>query len=349
MNFVLQCIRCFLILLILFISINVHSQAENFTSAKTDSNYNKNYYSNLNNQFILRFYGLYKTNNVNISKEDMTLEYKPNGVFSIGVGFNYKFLGLGFSFGAPSSAKSNEKYGTTQRLDFQVSIISKAIGLDGFLQIYKGYYIANPNDFIEWKDENYPQLSDMKVLTLGLNAFYLFNSDKYSYRAAFIGNQVQNKSSGSITAGLFGTFDQVKTDNGFVPASLSDSVQTEFDLKSFQAYTIGLSVGYMYTFVFGKGFFLSLAAVPGMGYRHYDLERLDDSKETKDQLAVQLLGRIALGYTMNRLYINFNTIFNVRNYNYKSYNLSLSTEQLRLTLGIRFQTKASKKRNQIHP
>ena len=307
------------------------------------------YYTNLNNQFILRFYGLYKTNNVNLSNNEKTIRYRPNGVFSFGVGFNYKFLGLGISYGAPFSQESKTKKGNTQRLDIQASIISKAIGLDGFLQIYKGYYISNPSDFTEWDNENYPQLPDMRVITLAVNAFYIFNNNKYSYRAAFIGNQVQYKSAGSITAGVFGTFDQVKTDNGFIPTDFSDSINNEFDLKSFETFTIGLSAGYMYTFVFGKGFFLSLGAVPGIGYRHYTLVTLDNTESNKDQIAIQLLGRIGLGFTKNRYFINFNTLFNVRNYTYKSYELSMSTEQLRLTFGIRFQTKASKKQNQYHP
>jgi hypothetical protein len=307
------------------------------------------YFTNLNNQFILRFYGLYKANNIDLTNEGKTVKYRPNGIYSIGVGFNYKFLGLGISYGAPLSQSSKDKKGNTQRLDLQMSMISSSFGLDGFLQVYRGYYLSNPGDFTEWNSDIYPQLPDMDVVTLGVNAFYIFNNKKFSYRAAFISNQVQNKSAGSITAGLFGTFDQVKTNNGFVPAELVDSIQTEFDLKSFEAFTVGLSAGYMYTFVFRKGFYLSLAAVPGMGYRHFKVVATDGTESNKDQIAIQLLGRIALGYTKERFYINFNTLFNLRNYTYKSYELSMSSEQLKLTVGFRFQTKASKKRNQYHP
>jgi len=309
----------------------------------------ESYFTDLNNQFILRFYGLYKANNINLSNGKETVKYRPNGIYSMGVGFNYKFLGLGISYGAPLSQKSKDKKGNTQRLDLQMSMISSSIGLDGFLQVYRGYYLSNPDDFTQWNSDDYPQLPEMDVITLGINAFYIFNNKKFSYRAAFISNQVQNKNAGSLTAGLFGTFDQVKTNNGFVPEDLSDSIQTEFDLKSFEAYTIGLSAGYMYTFVFRKGFYLSLAAVPGIGYRHFKIVELDNVQSYKDQFAVQLLGRIALGYTKKRFYINFNTLFNWRNYDYKSYELSVSSEQFKLTLGIRFQTRASIKRNQFHP
>lgn len=338
------------IIIICIISQILHSQVENgIDNLRDTTTINETYFTDLNNQFILRFYGLYKSNNVNLTNDGKTVKYRPNGIYSIGIGFNYKFLGLGISYGGPLSQSSKEKKGNTQRLDIQASMISAAIGLDGFLQVYKGYYLSNPDDFTNWDNDYYPQIPDMNVLTLGINAFYIFNNKKFSYRAAFIGNQVQTTSAGSLTAGLFGTFDQVKTDNGFVQADLVDSVQTDFDLKSFEAFTVGLSAGYMYTFVFGKGFYLSLAAVPGIGYRHFKVVALDNSQSNKDQLAVQLLGRIALGYTKKRFYINFNTLFNLRNYNYKSYELEMSSEQLKLTFGLRFQTKASKKRNQYHP
>lgn len=215
-------------------------------------------------------------------------------------------------------------------------------------QAYKGYYISNPGDFINWNEKYYPQLPDMRVLTLGISAFYMFNSNKFSYRAAFKGNQIQKKSAGSITAGLFGVFDKIRTDNGFVPKELVDSTDIVFDLKSFQAFTVGVNVGYMYTFVIKKGFFISLAGAPGIGYRHYQLADINNNKNAINQLALQLAGKIAIGYNWKRYMVNFNTNFNLRNYNYKSYELSMLTEQLKLTFAVRFQTKTSKKRNQYY-
>jgi hypothetical protein len=309
----------------------------------------EDYSTNLNNQFILRFFALHKANVVNIRKDDAEVEYRPNGTISIGVGFNYKFLGLGISFGLPQTQSSKEKKGTTQRLDVQLSLFSKALAGDAFLQVYRGYYINNPRDLFTWESVSYPQLPDMQVVTLGVNGYYLFNNDRFSYRAAFIGNQVQTKSAGSVAAGIFGTFDQVRTTNGFVPPELQDSTTAEFDLKSFEALTAGLSAGYMYTFVLGKGFFISLAGIPGIGYRRYRLVDLSDEIRVDNKLAFHFLGRMAFGYNRSRYFINFNALFNVRNYNYLSYRLSLSTEQLRLTFGLRFETKASKKRGQYFP
>ena len=57
-------------------------------------------------------------------------------------------------------------------------------------KIYKGYYQSNPGDFTDWKSDKSPQLPDMDVVTVGLNVFYIFNSESCSKKAAFTRNQV---------------------------------------------------------------------------------------------------------------------------------------------------------------
>jgi len=307
------------------------------------------FYRNLNNQFILRFFALHKANVIELRKDDKALIYRPNGTVSIGVGFNYKWLGLGISLGLPSSKEQIEKYGKTQRIDLQVSIYSKAVGLDAHLQRYKGYYLANPNDYVQWNEDYFPQFPDMNVFTMGVNLFYIFNNNKFSYRAAFVGNQVQKKSAGSVVGGIFFTQDAVTTDSGFIPKEIIDTLWLDFNLKSFKASTVGLTAGYLYTFVIGqKGFFISLAGVPGIGYRKYKISDLEANTETKELIALQLLARMAIGYTRSNYFFNLTAAFNLRNYKYKSYTAGLSTEQIRFTFGLRFETKASKKLNQFY-
>jgi len=295
------------------------------------------WFTDLSNQFVLRVYSLYKTNNVDVSNDSLRVKYRPNGAVSLGIGFNYKGLGLGVSFGVPLSQERKEKYGNTKRFDVQFSLYSKRIGMDGFFQAYRGYYIGNPQEIDEWDHEYFPALPDMRVLTLGFNMFYIFNNKKFSYKSAFVRNQVQNKSAGTITAGLFGNYDAVMTNNGFIPVAYPDSIAGKFDLKEFQAITIGLSVGYMYNFVISPRFFINLAAVPGLGYRHYEIKDLHSKSQADNKIAFHLLARAAIAYDHTNWFLNFTASFNFRNYNYKSYDIEMSTEQLRLTFGWRFQ------------
>lgn len=343
-----------LIFFILFIFILVSpktlkSQSEAIDLFKDDTTTINSYYQNLNNQLILRFYILQKSNSVDLSRDNESLRYRPNGTFSLGLGFNYKWLGLGVSIGIPTSVEQNQKYGRTKRFDLQVNLYSKRIGADAHIQNYKGYYLANPDKFTDWEEDYYPQLPDMNVSTLGASVYYIFNSDRFSYRAAFVGNQVQRRSAGSAVTGLFFSQDEVYTDSGFIPKEIGDTTWTGYDLKSFKATTFGINAGYMYTFVIGqKGFFISLAAVPGIGYREYLIKVIPDSTEIKELVAMHLLGRIAIGYTRSNYFFNLSAGFNLRNYEYKSYSMSLSTDQLRFTFAWRIETKASKKKGQYY-
>ena len=325
--------KVILVLCLLFIQSHT-IMGSNQVSVSGDTTQQKSYYTNLSDKFILRFYAPYKSNTLNVSLDDKQATYKPNGRISLGVGFNYKFIGLGISFGMPISQSSINKYGNTQRIDIQFSLYSRRVGLDGFFQVYRGYYLANPGDFVEWDQDNYPQLSDMRVVTLGFNAFYILNHEKFSYKAAFVRNQIQDISAGTITVGLFGNYDAVLTDNGFIPPSIKDSLNN-FDLKAFYATTVGVSVGYMYNFVINKWFFINLAAVPGIGYRHYKLQDLSNQYQTENKAAIHIMARGAIGYDKRKWFINFTAVFNFRNYQYKSYEINLSTEQLRLSFGIR--------------
>jgi hypothetical protein len=294
------------------------------------------YYDDYTELLALRLYTNTKWNALDIIKDDFTLQLRPNSPTALGLGFNYKSYGLGIAIGIPKSASSNEKYGKTNRFDLQVNAYGKKLGIDGYLQYYKGYYMANPEDFMDWNKEYYPTLPDMEVFSFGLNGFYIFNSKKFSYKAAFVRNQVQRKSAGSITTGVFSQMDIVQTDNGFVPNGVEDSINVNFDLKSFRTVAIGLTVGYLYTWVISKHFFLNVGATPGFGNQTIQLEKLDGTKSTKNEPAAQLSVRGALGYDSRYFYAGITGSVIWRNLKYSGYELDLATQQLRFFIGKRF-------------
>ena len=148
------------------------------------------YIEDLTDQLILRLYTLTKYNSLEIINPNGRMIMRPNGNTNLGVGFNYKGLGLGVAFGRPLSQSSIDKYGLTNRFDMQVSMYGKHIGMDGFIQWYQGYYMANPSDFIEWDKPNYPQVRDLEIFSIGGNGFYIFNRKKFSYKAAYLRNEI---------------------------------------------------------------------------------------------------------------------------------------------------------------
>jgi len=336
MRFLLKSIRNLAIILVMMLGGPTaigQDQTNDQTILPDTSNI---YFSDYSHLLSLRVFTATKWNTLEIHKDGVPLKLKPNSPTSLGVGFNYKSFGLALGFGLPKSASNNAKRGKTKRLDIQANVYGKKFGFDGFTQIYQSYYNLNPEEFIEWESDTFPILGDMQVFSLGINAFYLFNSGKFSYKAAFVRTQIQLKSAGTFTLGIFGHVDLARTDKGFIPGEFPDSLKTNFDLKSFNTIALGISVGYQYTWVISKHFFLNVSLTPGFGYQNIELETIDGNKSTKHAPAAQIAGRSAFGYDTKFFYVGLTGSAVLRNFQYKGYNLDLATEQFKFFVGKRF-------------
>jgi len=150
-------------------------------------------------------------------------------------------------------------------------------------------------------------------------------------------NQVQLKSAGSFTLGIFGNLDMTDTDNGIIPKEFPDSLVTEFDLKSFNTLSIGVTLGYLYTWVISENYFINLGLTPGFGNQRIELETITGQKSVKNEPAAQLAARSAFGYDSRYFYVGITGMVILRNFQYKGYSLDLSTEQFKVFVGKRFR------------
>ena len=303
---------------------------------------NKAYFDDYSELLALRIYTNTKYNTLDIIKDNQKFTLAPNSPTSLGAGFNYRDYGLAIAFGLPKSKTSKKKYGSTNRLDVQANAYGRKWGFDGFGQIYKGYYLTNPNDFMDWNEDEFPKLPDMRILSVGINTFYIFNNKKFSYKAAYVRNQVQRKSAGSLTLGIFGHLDLANTDGGFKPVELPDSVAYSMDLKGFNTLAVGITIGYFYTWVIFEKFFINLGINPGFGNQRIELETTNEEKSVKNAPAAQLSARGSLGYESKSFFIGITANTTWRNFSYKGYDLDLATEQLKVFIGKRFSIHRNK-------
>jgi len=285
-----------------FISFSVYSQIEAginaFNSKDTTSNENK-YYTNYTDKLVLKFTNSIKYTKLDItnSNDKKTLRLAPAGTLDLGFAFNYKWLGLGFTYGLPSGIQSDTTKGITKRFDFQLSIYSKWFVIDALYQKYKGFHLSNPGAFTNWDSTAvFPQLPDMENYSIGASAFYILNNKKFSYRAAYVRNVVQNKSAGSILAGPFFNMDAARTENGFVPKEMPSEVKDTFDISSFSSTSYGLAVGYTYTVVIAKKVFMNFSIVPGVGIKDLETKLKGVQRATKQGVTGRVNYRFAFGY-----------------------------------------------------
>jgi len=191
------------VILLAMVSVKLFSQGNNQDSLKSGGVY----FTEMSHLLALKTYLLLKENTFEIAYQNQRIVLKPNSPVALGFGFNYKGIGLALGIGLPHSSENLSKYGKTKRLDIQMSIYSKRIGGDAYFQLYKGYFNENPQDFMSWEKDYFPQIPDMQTISFGCNIFYVLNHKKFSNKAAYSRTQVQQKSAGSFVLGYFLNYD----------------------------------------------------------------------------------------------------------------------------------------------
>lgn len=271
--------------------------------SETDSAYIEDYTEDI----TFRVFGSRKYTKYDIvdSKKKKDILYRPNSNFNIGVGVNYKFIGLNLGFNLPFINRDNDRYGKTRYLDLQSHIYLRKLVIDFYAQRYKGYYISNPESVFGKHDTRgpYPQRPDLYNLDLGLNVQYIFNDKRFSYRAAYLQNEYQKKSAGSFMVGgeILGV--KIKGDSSFIPNQIVDTTflrETHF----YRTRIVGLAgnVGYAHTFVYKKHFFLTLSISGGLGVNHSKLWLDDGSIQREVGWQFNKTVRASVGYNSSRYF-----------------------------------------------
>ena len=237
----------------------------------------------------------------NNTELDKKLIYDPNEKINIGLGFNYRWLGLGVSFSPGFMNSDDDIYGETDSLDAQLNLYGRAIGVDAYFQYYKGFYLRNPDDFTSWKSKSQPLSPDLESLSTGISAYYITNHKKFSYKAAYTRTQFQKKSAGSFIVGLYANLNAAAAPSYIIPQEFSDTLSKYYNINAYRTASIGISAGYSYTLVFFKRFFINGTLVPGFGFRN--VETWSDGKIIPEDpsAGATVTIRFALGFEGKRI------------------------------------------------
>ncbi|MCD4736427.1 MAG: DUF4421 domain-containing protein [Bacteroidales bacterium] len=282
-------------------------------AVKDSTQIDTGYIEDLSDELALRVYGVNKYNNFAIIDKgsDSELLYAPNGRLNFGIAFNYKWLGLGVAINFPFINNDDDIYGKTERIDFQVNIFTRTLAIDGFLQYYKGFYVTNPDSYLnDWKEGMvYPQRPDIQTAALGASCLYIFNHKKYSAKAAFTHNELQKKSAGSFFLGGYFSLLAIVADSSMLPPELSGVFADESNLQNAGILSIGVAGGYSHTFVMWKKLYLSLTLIPGISVQKYRLDIVGNHEPQENiALSFKTLGRFAIVYNARKSFFGITSI-----------------------------------------
>lgn len=195
------------------------------------------------------------------------IQYKANDNLLLGLGYTYSFLTINLGLKMPFINQDDEKYGKSRYIDLNTDFMFRSYIVNLYLQWNRGYYISNPEEiYFQWEpDQNMPIRGDMRTHIIGLNVQYLFNSSRYSYKAAFYQNEFQKRSAGSPILGLEAYWVLGMTDSLMVQGDIpSSGYMDNRPFNQSDMANVGLNGGYAYTFVWNEKLYLSLSSTFGV-------------------------------------------------------------------------------------
>ncbi len=307
-----------------------------------------NYIESYKNQLTTRLYASRKYTRFTLRdrNENASLHYRPNPQLNLGIGATYSAFTLNLGFNFPFINDDDHKYGNTDYLDMQTHILMRRLTIDFYFSITKGYHISNPGErLIGYQtSEVYPQRPDILTINMGGQAYYIFNHEKFSYRAAFNQDERQIKSAGSLLAGPAFYTNYIQGDSSLIPMNIDPPGFFEgYRLKSSRYVRVALGAGYAYNFILKKSFFLTLSMIAGAGAGFMKINAEDIAVDSKNNFDVSLIYtvRAATGYNGKKFFAGISYVNTAQNtpVPIKKTQYIFDAGNLRFNVAYRFQFK----------
>ena len=272
-----------------------------FLNRNQDSTYIGNYSNELAVKLLTtgKFNYFRVKDRINNSK----MRYVPVRDLRLGVGVAYKFFAFDLTFGLGLS--DNSELENTRSFDFRARLFTSKQFIMATLQFYQGYRLSSFGTNTIDKIETDALRNDIRTINFGLQYLYALNYTKFSLKAPFVFNELQKKSAGSFLFGANYSMFTLDSDSSIVPVELNQYFRSTLYLTDLNTISVGLSFGYMYTYVFKENFFITLSVIPGLNYNAGDYYN-DARHDLPTQINVKLNTMNAIGYNGRRFFAGLN-------------------------------------------
>lgn len=215
------------------------------------------YYETYRRHITTRFYFSKKYTDLRLgaARPLRSLHYRPNNAFNAGLGASYGVATLNLGFNLGFLDQHRDQRGKTNFLDLQSHIYSRNWVIDLYGQFYRGYYLS-PRGTAAAPPDAYYLRRDLHINVLGTSVYRLLSPGRFSYRAAFLQTEWQQRSAGSWLLGFEAYHGSVKADSAFVPGMLANNYEQR-DVQKLLFTEFGPGVGYAYTGVWKRHFFVT--------------------------------------------------------------------------------------------
>lgn len=258
------------------------------------------------------------------SENGQSLTFAPDVVMKVGPYVGWRWFFLGYTFDLKNIGFGNN--GKKQEVEF--SIYSSQIGVDLFYRRTGSDYKireARMGEGVNTKALNDMPFDGISVGITGLNLYYIFNHNRFSYPAAFAQSTCQKLSCGSWIAGVGYTRNSISLDHEKLQKVVEENcspglvkVDSGLMFNSVKYYDVNVSGGYAYNWVFAKDWLFCASASMALAYKRSKGDVGGDNKEhgfSFNNFNIDGIGRFGLVYNNTRWYAGASAI--VHSYNYR--------------------------------
>ncbi len=272
------------------------------------------------------------------------LLYKPNLAWTLGAGIDYKWIGTEFTLKLPFLGYNVTDKGKTKPFGLTFNVSNRKLWFSTQYQYYKGFYLRNPETVDkDWftQHEAYPQRNDMRSQTILGNVIYMFNPLQLSIPASMLQRERQRKNAGSWVVGGFLTYQTIRADSSWVPASVQTDFSPDAQLLKYKSVALGVDAGYMQTLVFGNYFFTSFSLRPGLGVMTEHSDLVDQRAPTRLRAGWQGVTTFSVGYSTDGYYGGFYASATLNSRALSGSVVNTNVEYFRIVIGkrLRYQPK----------
>ncbi len=264
------------------------------------------------------------------------IQFQPSSNLVMGLAGYYRRLGLEIGFKLPTSDSRSAKFGNSRIMDWSTTFYTNRLGADVFFQRYHGFYVRNGYEVDQkWRTGNpYPRYPDLTAFNLGGNVYYIFNHNRFSYRAAFTQMEEQVRSAGSFLLMATGTITNFANNaQPFIPVHRLPGYNNN-DFRYGRFYNLALAPGYGYTFVRDR-LYASVSLFMGVGIQDQRYT-LDDEVHTTSRIFRKNNLRLAGGYFGETFYAGTGLLLDNNLSRVQDLMISTNNKSFRVFAGMRF-------------
>lgn len=285
------------------------------------------------------------------SAEGQTVTFAPDIIAKVGPFFGWRWIFLGYTFDLKNIGLGSG--GAKREIDF--SIYSSQIGVDLFYRRTGSDYkirTSHLGDGIDTERLRNVDFDGLKVGITGINAYYIFNHNRFSYPAAFAQSTIQKISCGSWMLGGGYTHHSLNLDYEKLQQTVdnqigNDKVKIDSSLmySSVKYDDISVSLGYGYNWVFAKNWLFASSLSAALAYKNatsqMTTEGMKKAERNFDLKNFNVDGIIRLGLVYNNMdwYAGSSLIVHAYNYNKARFATNNIFGNLNVYVGFNFGKK----------